>query len=279
MMEAFKDIFLEKYPKRDKILQYYTEANGFEPQWGNITKVSLNRMVMQMEKTLSPNSARQYCAQVKAVLTLCSEESGLAFDYGSILSLPEAMTTNVYVTEGEIDKLIHLSGLNKVEKYVRDQFVVGCLTGARHSDYSQFTPENARDGWLSYVSQKTRISCEIPVAPFVQGLVSDGSEALKARLITDVHFNNILRKVCLKAGINGTSKVYHAGKYLTGKKFEFVTSHTARRSCATNLALRGVDEVWISRILGHGKNITQRYVCVSNRDMPQNAMDYFLKTR
>ena len=203
-MEAFKDIFLEKYPRREKILQYYTDANGVEPEWGNITKVSLNRMVMQMEKTLSPNSARQYCAQVKAVLTLCSEESGLSFDYGSVLSLPEAMTTNVYVTEGEIDKLIHLSGLNKVEKYVRDQFVVGCLTGARHSDYSQFTPENARDGWLSYVSQKTRISCEIPVAPFVQSLISDGSEALKARLITDVHFNNILRKVCLKAGINGT---------------------------------------------------------------------------
>ncbi|UVV52623.1 hypothetical protein NXY15_24270 [Bacteroides thetaiotaomicron] len=58
--------------------------------------------------------------------------------------------------------------------------------------------------------------------------------------VSDPTFNNNIRNICRKAGITEAVKVFKAGKEVEGEKWEFVSSHTARRSFATNLYLRGV---------------------------------------
>ena len=64
---------------------------------------------------------------------------------------------------------------------------------------------------------------------------------------------------------------------ITKEKWELVSSHTARRSFATNLYLSGVALEDIALMMGHGKNIetTKRYIC-GERQITTRVMAYFL---
>jgi site-specific recombinase XerD len=60
------------------------------------------------------------------------------------------------------------------------------------------------------------------------------------------------------------------------RKWEFVSSHTARRSFATNLYLRGADLYSISQMMGHASvEMTQNYLCCGLREQSAQVMEYF----
>ena len=63
---------------------------------------------------------------------------------------------------------------------------------------------------------------------------------------------------------------------MEGEKWEFVSSHTARRSFATNLYLRGADLYSISQMMGHASvEMTQNYLCCGLREQSAQVMEYF----
>ena len=228
-----------------------------------------------MGERVAPNSARQYAAKFKAVLNRYSDEVRLGFDFAEILTLKEQVSVNTFLDEDEIRRLAAVDVANDTERLIRDQFVLGCVTGARHSDFSQFTAENIEGGWLSYVSQKTKVYVEIPVSPILKRFIKEESPALEERRVSDVYFNDTIRKLAEKAGITAKTRCFKAGKNMGGRKCDLIASHTARRSCASNLAARGVSEVWIKKILGHTRGTTDRYICCEGRRMPKEARDYF----
>lgn len=274
-MTALKESFLEKYPKYGIILRMFEEANGCNAEWNELSKIRLIRFIEYMGKRVAPNSARQYAAKLKAVLNLYSDEVKLDFDFSPVLTLKEQVSVNIALNENEIKSLISVSVNNETERLIRDQFVLGCVTGARHSDFSQFTEENIEGGWLSYVSQKTKVFVEIPVSPILKRFTRENSPALGNREVSDVYFNNTIRMLCERAGITAKTRCFKAGKNVSGRKCDLVASHTARRSCASNLAARGVSEVWIKKILGHTRGTTDRYICCEGKQMPKEAKDYF----
>ena len=183
---------------------------------------------------------------------------------------------NTFLDEEEIRRISAVEVANETERLIRDQFLLGCVTGARHSDFSQFSPENIDGGWLSYVSQKTKVYVEIPVSPILRRMIKEISPALSDRTVSDVYFNDTIRRLAEKAGITAKTRCFKAGKNITGRKCDLIASHTARRSCASNLAARGVSEIWIKKILGHTRGTTDRYICLEGRRMPKEAKDYFL---
>ena len=274
-MTTLKEAFLAKYPKYGIILRMFEEANGCTAEWGELSKLHLIRFTEYMAERVAPNSARQYAAKLKAVLNRYSDEISLSFDFAPILTLKEQVSVNIALDEGEIKRLISVPVNSETERLVRDQFVLGCVTGARHSDYTQFTEDNIEGGWLSYVSRKTKVFVEIPVSPILRRFIRENSPALRERNISDVHFNNTLRILCERAGITAKTRCFKAGENMSGRKCDLVASHTARRSCASNLAARGVSEVWIKKVLGHTRGTTARYICCEGRHMPEEAKDYF----
>lgn len=253
----------------------FEEANGCAAEWGELSKLRLIKFVEYMEEKVAPNSARQYAAKLKAVLNRYSDEVKLDFNFAPILTLKEQVSVNIALNEDEIKSLILISVNNETERLIRDQFVLGCVTGARHSDFSQFTPNNIEGSWLSYVSQKTKVYVEIPVSPILKRFIKEKSPALGERRVSDVYFNDTIRMLAEKAGITGKVRCFKAGKNVAGRKCDLIASHTARRSCASNLAARGVSEVWIKKILGHTRGTTDRYICCEGRQMPKEAKDYF----
>ena len=67
---------------------------------------------------------------------------------------------------------------------------------------------------------------------------------------------------CHKAGINELVSVYMRGEFRDDEKWKFVSSHTARRSFATNLYKKGVDIYTISQLCGHSSiEMTKKYIC------------------
>ena len=89
-------------------------------------------------------------------------------------------------------------------------------------------------------------------------------------------YNRMIKIICKEAGVSAESSIYKAGKKQTGPKWQFVSSHTARRSFATNLYLAGCDLYTISRMMGHTSvDMTERYICCGLRELDSRVMRYF----
>jgi site-specific recombinase XerD len=166
------------------------------------------------------------------------------------------------------------------EAIVQQQFILGCLTGARHSDYSRFTTANVTPtGHLVYVSQKTHIKAELPLSPVArQILFAEGTTFAGAyrKEVSDVTFNETIRTICNMCDIDQEIQLYRNGAFWTGKKYEAVSSHTSRRSFCTNLYLRCRDLLLVSRLAGHSSTtMTERYICSGMESMTELAMQYF----
>ena len=86
-MTTLQEAFLEKYPKYGVILRMFEEANGCAAEWGELSKLRIIRFTEYMGERVSPNSARQYAAKLKAVLNRYSDEVKLDFDEGALRAI------------------------------------------------------------------------------------------------------------------------------------------------------------------------------------------------
>lgn len=273
-MKSLKQSFLKKYPKYEIILRMFEEANGCPATWGNLSKVRLQNFVDYMLERMAQSSARQYAAKFKAVLNLYSEEAELPGGYMKVLTIKDEKPVPVWLNDDELEKLSAYIPLNDNERTVQSQFLMGAYSGARHSDYCRFTKTNIVNGYISYVSQKTKTHATVPLKPIVAELL-EGTH-IKSELSTPA-FNSILRRICRASGIVEPVKVFKAGKEAEGEKWEFVSSHTARRSFASNLYLRGADLYSISKMMGHSsvEMTAKNYICCGLREQSVEVMEYF----
>lgn len=274
---TLKEAFLMKYPAYLNILKMFEAANLCEATWENLTKVRLQRFIDYMNERLSPNSVNQYATKLKAVLNLYSDEVSLPRGFAKVLTPKKAAVQNVYLTEDEIQRIVNYIPKNDRESLVQAQFVIGVLTLARHSDYCNFDEGNIVGNNLVYVSQKTKIQSSIPVSPTLVRFLKAQKEIIANGVeVSDDSFNDIIRRICAKCGIDEPVKLYQRGETTQKPKYQYVSSHTARRSGVTNLYLRGLDLLTIAKIAGHSStNTTMGYVCCGIRELPQEAKEYF----
>lgn len=274
---TLKEAFLQKYPAYNNILRMFEAANLCEVTWENITKVRLKRFVDYMAERLSPNSVNQYATKLKAVLNLYSDEVTLPRGFAKVLTPKKTAVQNVYLTEEEIQKIVDYTPRNNRESLVQAQFIIGVLSLARHSDFVNFDESNIVGENLVYVSQKTKIPASIPVSGTLLRFLKAQKEIIaKGIEVSDDSFNDIIRRICQKCGIDEPIKLYRRGETTTKPKWEYVSSHTARRSGVTNLYLRGLDILTIAKIAGHTNTATTMgYVCCGIRELPQEAKEYF----
>lgn len=148
--------------------------------------------------------------------------------------------TSVALTKNELDRLMDLS-LNGTEKHYRDVFMVGCFTALRISDYKRITPEHikVRDGYIAIelTTQKTKAKVLIPIAPQILPILTD--PAFFGRPLIEQKLNYKIKDLCKRAGIDEIIEVVRNTKGLQRitkvEKYKLVSSHTARRTGATNL--------------------------------------------
>lgn len=258
---SFTDAFNRKFYREKYILEHIKQYNnGKEADWSDFTKVFLIELVEYFKEVLpSQNSARTYCANLKSLINKYAEEITIPCrDYASILSLKKGGTINTYLTPGEIQLLIDYKPDNKTEHTIRNQFILSCLTGMRFSDVIHLDAANIVNSEIVYIAQKTNSPVTTINSTVAEHLIKEKKSIIYSRKT----FNLLIKKICEKAGINGEVKVHRGGESETGQKYEFISSHTARRTFATNIYLETLDIYLVSKLMGHSDvKITQGYLC------------------
>ncbi|OPZ15140.1 MAG: site-specific tyrosine recombinase XerC [Bacteroidetes bacterium ADurb.BinA261] len=189
-------------------------------------------------------------------------------------------TDHVYLDETEIKMITDAKMPDERLAEIRDLFVIQCWTGLRISDLSRLERGNIANGLLSIKTKKTKESVVVPVTEELQKVLNKYPEQLP-KTMTDQHYNRQLKIICKFAGIdepimaevktNGMTVIKQVPKY------ELVTSHTARRSFATNLYRRGLPASQIMLLTGHKtEGAFLRYIKVSKED---NARDVLRKLK
>jgi len=151
-------------------------------------------------------------------------------------------TIDTYHNEKEIDDIFNLdlSGNKRLED-VRDNYIIGLRTGLRISDLKRIHDFHFTSNRILISStEKTGKIVEIPIHPQIKALLKKRKGELP-KIISEQKFNEYVKEVCEKAGITQVILGYKRNAETKRKergyfpKYKLISSHTARRSFATNL--------------------------------------------
>jgi integrase len=254
------------------LLRYLNECGLNE--WEDLTKANLNDFRDHVTERVAQSTARTYFAVFKAILKRYEDDADFCKDYAEILKAKNEKPVKTYLTIKELERLERVEHKNPNEQSVLDEFLIGAYTGMRISDAREISEENMSNGFISYVSIKTGVHAVVPMKSGIgERIARVQANEYDLPLAT---YNNILRRLCKRAGIAERVKVYKAGEHMKGEKWEYVSSHTARISFATNLANLGVPLLDISKCMGHTSvQMTERYVVKTQVELDVKALKYF----
>lgn len=165
-------------------------------------------------------------------------------------------TDNIYLNESELMEIFKLDLSNKKRlDNVRDSFLIGCWTALRWSDISRLSDKDIKDNKIEIEAQKTREKVVIPVHPIVTRIITKHDGKLP-RALSNQKMNKYLKELGQMVDSlheDSFKKITKGGQEITKrmKKFERNSTHTARRSFASNLFLDGIPAQTIMKITGH----------------------------
>ena len=166
---------------------------------------------------------------------------------------------NIYLSEDELIAIHNSNPPEYLHKY-KDLFLVGCFTGLRVGNYRNIDPNlQIKNGIITAIVNKGGGRVKIPVHWIVNDILKK-YKGLPPN-ITEQKLNENIKLVCQFVANNGCESLKEnvfqvktiGGKRteIVKKKWEMVTTHTARRSMVTNLYLRHVPLQYIMSITGH----------------------------
>ena len=120
-MKDLRIAFLAKYPKYEIILNMYSRANDCPATW-RIFQKSDCRLLLIIWKNGWHQTLFANTAKLKAVLNLYNEEVELPKDYNKNPFSKNVRSTNVWLTDEELERIITYAPKNTNEQLVRTQF-------------------------------------------------------------------------------------------------------------------------------------------------------------
>lgn len=233
----FKNIDLEFYKDFTEFLQNRPHKKG-----AGYSLNAIGKHIQTLKTVLNhatENGANTYTAYQSKKFKVLKEES-----------------ENVYLTESELTKIqnLDLSANTRLER-VRDLFLIGCWTGLRFSDLSSLdTSKHLKGQFIEIEQYKTGSKVVIPLHPVAKGIFQKYNFLLPPS-ISNQKYNDYIKEVCKMAGVNEKAQkgITKGGIRVVTffEKWEMISSHTARRTFATNAYKKGIPALTISQITGH----------------------------
>lgn len=185
----------------------------------------------------------------------------------------------VFLSMNEITRIYYYKFVKqdkrKAKERIRDLFVVGCLTALRYSDYSTLINDNLQGNYIVKRTKKTNVDVKIPAHDYVLEIFAKYHGCIPNGLCIQ-YFNKYLKVIMKEIGLNDpiTYSFTKGGKLLTvtRQKWELISSHTARRSAATNMYLTGrMKTLEIMKLTGHkSEQNFFRYIRLTNEDIAKS---------
>ena len=212
-------------------------------------------------KGYKENTTGTHIRNIKAVMSEAAKRGYHKNTEYTRFQKPKEDIDSVYLTTEELDKLWNFP-LTGMQAAVRDMFMLGAYTAMRFSDYSALTLWDINGDYISKRTQKTQAIVTIPMHPRVKDVLTRYNGSPKINISA---FNQHIKTICMAAGIR--DKVAVTSNRITKykEKWELVSSHTARRTGATNMFLAGIPVLSIMKITGHlSERVFLKYIKVSN---------------
>lgn len=186
----------------------------------------------------------------------------------------------IYLNEKELQQIynLDLSDNSRLEK-VRDLFLIGCWTGLRFSDWCKVSADKIKGNVIQIEQQKTSNKVAIPIHDIVKEILNKNKGVLPKN-ISNQKFNEYIKEIAKKAEITSIEHkaITKGGKRISlkYKKWELVSSHTARRSFATNLYNQGLDTLTIMSITGHKTSQAfLKYIKVTPEEHAEKVIEHW----
>lgn len=194
----------------------------------------------RFRRKLSGGTVHRYMTLMRTVMNVAVREklcSNLEFRRTEFVPLAE-MNDVLVLNNEKMERLMNYRFKDKRLREARDIFVVGYLTGQRFSDYSRLCKEMYaefdRQKFIRITQQKTGVIVYVPLDVRVEKILKHYGGRLPQMSLCE--FNQRLSEVAEVMGWSGGLKL---------------TSHTARRSFATNAYAAGIPIASIMCITGH----------------------------
>lgn len=277
---------LKGYLKLRRILGEFREATGRAVDFADITLDFYKAFKLWLTgRGLSLNYVGALLKDLKVLLKQAHDDglhTNTTYQHRDFKKMTENVDS-IYLSTDELAALSRLD-LNDNPRLdrTRDLFLIGAYTGLRFSDFSELRPENfKREGRvLSVKTQKTGERVEVPVNPHVAAILAKYN-GIPPRAVTNQQMNTALKDLGKRAAesISQFAELMEATRTQGGErntrrvaKWELLTTHTARRSFATNAYLAGLPLTAIMKMTGHRSEVMlSRYLKVTSE---QNALLY-----
>ncbi len=182
-------------------------------------------------------------------------------------------SNKIYLTREEIQRIEELDlSFNKMLSREKDRFLISYYFLTRYIDSILIRRKDffQKEGkyFLQYTQKKTGAKCIIPVSQAAWSILERRDFNLSGD--TNGEANKKIKLIASMAGIN---TIVNEGAQ-SAPKWSFITTHTARRSAATHLALQGVNLKIIADLGGWKRLETLRdYLRASGLDSAEVAKD------
>lgn len=241
--------------------------------WDDINEALADRYISYLENVgYMKYTLDKHISLFKTIVGV-AERQGLHNNHlaGSYLKSPqireEDKAKEIYLTKDELSALYDMP-LSGFEEQVRDVFLIGSFTALRYSDYSRIKKENI--GFTHNGTKVIRIKQEKTAGTVVIPILDERLEALLKKYdynvpeVLDQCLNRTIKEICKRLSVTVPSLGKKERTVLTLKErraevearkkgvelYEYdeqgfpirprwvlVSSHTARRSCITNMYL------------------------------------------
>ena len=220
---------------------------------------------LSVEHNFATNTVGKHIKTLKTFLNEATERGiNTSFDFKSKrFRVARESVDSIYLTLEELDTLLKLdlSKNTRLER-VRDLFLVGCFTGLRFSDFNNLAKEcfilDNGEEYIEIETQKTRRKVVIPVFDQLKQIRKRYTDLTENQLppsMSNQKMNQYLKEIGQLAGFTDLeqTRITKKGKEIIQNvpKYTLISTHTARRSFATNMYLLGVPSYTIMAITSH----------------------------
>lgn len=273
------DAVVRSYKSRTRLMREFFEKKPHEFDDLSVKLVMKFRKFL-IDKDYSNNYCNVIIKDFKTIIFEATEE-GHTYNTSWQTKRFYVAAESVHAVYLSIEQLVRLyqfdfSDNERLDK-VRDAFLIDCFTGLRFSDGVDLSKSNiiTRQNQRVFAvnTKKGKSRAYIPIHPIVE-MTLDKYDGHLPPKISDVKMNEYLKEVAKEVGFNEPIMI---SKTVGGKRqekkyetWEKVSTHTARRSLATNLHLANVPPKSAMLVTGHSS--VKQYMDYIKIDSEENAV-------
>jgi len=239
-----------------------------------------------IDKDYGTNTIGKYISRLISTLNIALDEgvNNTRVFQNKSFAAPKVKVDYIALNDHDMERLENMTfPKRKHLQKALDTFLTGCYTLLRVSDYGKIDAtsrttikdQNNREiECLKLIDQKTKKENLVPIQPKLENLLTKYSYSMPR--IADQKVNEYIKEIAKEAGLIELVPITDHDKEIIKKipKHKLITTHTARRTGATQYFYSGMSPRFIQRLLNHSKlETTENYIKLDDSEMIKRIVD------